>query len=115
MYANSQGIWTQIPGWRAGDIGDEIVLIELTAKRWKALKLTASIIAALGFTLIASQLWFGLYAPLIEGNASAWPKDAEAGLFDGLSGPTGWAGIVILVAALSVGIYARFMAWWRHG
>jgi hypothetical protein len=115
MTAYAQGFWSRAPGWRDGDLGEEIVLIERTAKRWKALKLAAALVAALGLVLVGLQMWFGLYAPLIRGGAGAWPRDAEIGLLDGLSGPAGWAGAVVLFAALCIGTYARFMAWWRHG
>lgn len=115
MNAYAQGFWSRVPGWRDGDLGDDIVLIERTAKRWKALKLVAAVIGAAGFLLVSWQLWSGLYAPLIQGGTAGWPHDAEAGLLDGMSGPAGWIGIFVLIVAFCVGTYARFMAWWRHG
>jgi len=34
------------------------------------------------------------------------------GALGGFAAGIGWA---LLIAAIGIGLYARFMAWWRHG
>ena len=65
--------------------------------------------------LIIWQLWLGLYRPLI-GDGFRGGSEAYGDLLAGaVLGPFGILGISLLVVALGIGVYARFMAWWRHG
>ena len=102
-----------IPGFRDSDTSRDTQLIELTAKRWKALKVIAVALGGLGLVFILWQLWAGLYRPLLDQGFVT--EHAPAALREAFIGPAGVAGMAIFAAGLAVAIYARFMAWWHHG
>lgn len=105
----------RIPGWNHTGYAKPPVLIELTAKRWKALIVIAFLLGWSGIALVIWQLWLGLYRPLI-GDGFKGGSEAYADLLSGaIIGPVGIIGLVLLAGALGIGFYARFMAWWRHG
>jgi hypothetical protein len=104
-----------VPSWWADQIDTTPMLIELTGKRWKGLMLAAAALLILGFALLGWQVWAEVYRPILDldqprGAFAPFERFKEA--MGGIGGVTGW----LLVAASAVlGIYARFMAWWRHG
>ncbi len=103
-----------IPGWRDDGGTEPPILIELTAKRWKVLTLLAAVLAWLGIIILLWQLWNSLYAPLLETGLS--PGSAPADLFaQAFSGFGIILSMALLASAMAIGLYARFMAWWRHG
>lgn len=103
----------RIPGFRPGDFGQSTVLIEMTAKRWKAWQVVSAGLTVIGLLFIGWQLWAGLYQPLMSEGFASGPA-ATLGS-DAFLGPAGIIGIIFMAAALGVGVYARFMAWWHHG
>ena len=110
----SSNIRVALPGWRDDGINEPPILIELTAKRWKGLTLLAAILAWLGIALLMWNLWRGLYAPLLE--TGLVPSSAPAELFaNAFSGFGVIFSLALLVSAMVIGFFARFMAWWRHG
>lgn len=102
------------PGWDHDGTAIAPTLIELTAKRWKGLMLVGYVFLFAGLGLIGLQLWNGLNAPWFGGQLSL-DQSPIALLGQTMTGAGGIAGSIILAIALAVMIYARFMAWWRHG
>jgi hypothetical protein len=102
------------PGWDQDGTANPPTLIELTAKRWKGLLLAGYAFLIAGLGLIGLQLWNGLYGPLFNGQLRL-EQSPVAMLGEAISGVAGIIGTIILAFALAVMIYARFMAWWRHG
>ena len=102
------------PGWDEDGTAVAPTLIELTAKRWKGLMLVGYVFLFVGLGLIGLQLWNGLYAPWSTGQLSLG-QSPIALLGQTITGAGGIVGSIILAIALAVMIYARFMAWWRHG
>ena len=102
------------PGWHQDGTAIPPTLIELTAKRWKGLLLVSYAFLIAGLGLIALQLWNGLYGPLFNGQLRL-EQSPLAMLGEAFTGAAGIIGTIILAIALAVMIYARFMAWWRHG
>ncbi|MBT3885516.1 MAG: hypothetical protein HOO19_14390 [Rhodospirillaceae bacterium] len=102
------------PGWNQDGTAIPPTLIELTAKRWKGLLLVGYAFLIAGFGLIGLQLWNGLYGPLFNGQLGL-EQSPVAMLGEVVTGAAGIVGAIILAFALAVLIYARFMAWWRHG
>jgi hypothetical protein len=102
------------PGWDQDGTQVAPTLIELTAKRWKGLVLVGYVLLFAGLGLIGQQLWSGLYGPLFDGRLGL-DQSPIALLGQTLTGAGGIAGTIVLALALAVMIYARFMAWWRHG
>ena len=80
----------------------------------KGLMLVGYVFLFAGLGLIGLQLWNGLYAPWFGGQLSR-DQSPIALLGQTMTGAGGIAGSIILAIALAVMIYARFMAWWRHG
>lgn len=105
----------RIPGWTDSGYQEPPVLIELTAKRWKALIVIAYILGWIGVTLIIWQLWAGFYRPLISHGFGVTGTDYTNLLSGAFIGVSGILGLVFLTFAMAIGFYARFMAWWRHG
>jgi hypothetical protein len=103
-----------LPEWWQDDQSEPPVLTELTAKRWKGLTLLALIMAWSGLAVLGWQMWSGLYMPLIETGLTPTAQPIAL-LKDAYSGVLAQIGFALIVAALIIGIYARFMAWWRHG
>ena len=89
-------------------------LIELTSKRWKGLILLAFILGFLGMFLFFWQAWAIVYRPLIESGFvfGTSPLNYFTEIFTSF---TGILGCLMFLAAMVIGFYARFMAWWRHG
>ena len=114
MQIQFAGYRLRSPGWDDDGRDNPPLLIELTAKRWKGLILIAYTLAIVSFILLGWQLWSGVYQPLLE--IGLKPDTSPiAALGDALYGFGGIAGLSLLVAAVVLSIYARFMAWWRHG
>ena len=89
-------------------------LIELTAKRWKGLILLAFVLGFVGMFLFFWQVWTIVYRPLMEGGfiLSSSPLNSLTQVFTSFAGVLG---CLLFIAAIVIGFYARFMAWWRHG
>ena len=89
-------------------------LIELTAKRWKGLILFAFALGFVGMSLLFWQVWVVVYRPLMEGifNLGSSPFNTFTHIFTSFSGVLG---SLLVLASLTIGCYARFMAWWQHG
>ena len=102
------------PGWDQDGTAIPPTLIELTAKRWKGLLLAGYTFLIAGLGLIELQLWNGIYGPWFNGQLRLEQSPA-AMLGEAITGAAGIVGAIILAFALLVVIYARFMAWWRHG
>ncbi len=102
------------PGWDQDGTAIRPTLIELTAQRWKGLLLVGYAFLIAGLGLIGLQLWNGLYGPLFSGQLRL-EQSPVAMLGEAITGAAGIVGAIILAFALVVMIYARFMAWWRHG
>lgn len=102
-----------LPGFRERDRSEGAQLIELTAKRWKALLVIAAGLGAVGLAFILWQLWVGLYQPMME-NGFTTERTGET-MTDAFIGPAGIFGMAVFAVGLAVAVYARFMAWWHHG
>jgi len=102
------------PGWGEDGRSDPPILIELKAKRWKGLQIVAFVLGLLGFLLLGWQIWAEVYEPLLTAGLTLKTQPVPM-LGDALFGFGGIFGLLALLAALGIGVYARFMAWWRHG
>jgi len=102
------------PGWDQDGTQVPPTLIELTAKRWKGLIVVGYAFLIVGLVLIGTQVWNGLYGPMFEGQLNL-TQSPTALLVDSLTGTGGIAGGLAIASALGLVMYARFMAWWRHG
>lgn len=102
------------PGWQEDGHMDPPVLIELTAKRWKGLLLVSFLLGLFGFFMFGWQMWAEVYSPLLT---VGFTLKTSPGLMigDAFTGAAGVIGMAALFLSLVIGIYARFMAWWRHG
>ena len=89
-------------------------LIELTAKRWKGLIVLAFALGCVGMFLFFWQVWTIVYRPLMEGGfvLGSTPLSSFPEVFTSFAGVLG---CLLFIAAIVIGFYARFMAWWRHG
>ena len=105
----------RIPGWNHTGYTEPPVLIELTAKRWKALIVIAFVFGWAGLGLVFWQMWLGLYRPLSSDGFTRGSEAYGSLLSDAFLGPLGILGMLFLATAFGIGVYARFMAWWRHG
>ena len=104
-----------VPEWWADEASPAPLLIELTAKRWKALMLVSAVLMLIGLAVLSWQMWVEVYRPILEaGFGAAQPAPFER-FKDAMSGPEAAIGWLFLVIAIVLGLYARFMAWWRHG
>ena len=103
-----------LPGWDQDGTKATPTLIELTAKRWKGLIVVGYAFLFPGLVLIGNQVWSGLYRPMFEGQLRLTQSPTTL-LGDTFTGAGGIAGGILLAIALGLMIYARFMAWWRHG
>lgn len=114
MTDTSLGARLRIPGWKNAGPAGPPQLIELTEKRWKSLMVIAFAGGWIGLAFIAWQVWSGIYKPLIETGFGATAEfgGLAAKAFNGPAGVIGWT---IFALAVALGVYARFMAWWRHG
>ena len=102
------------PGWAQDGTQTTPLLIELTAKRWKGLRLVAFSFGFVGIAVLFWQVWTSVYRPLIEfGFDTATP--ALTGFSHALTSIGGILGLLLFGASLTLGCYTRFMAWWRHG
>lgn len=105
-----------VPAWWADEASAAPLLIELTAKRWKALMLVAVALMALGFLMLGWQLWAEVYRPILDLDQSRAAAALQfTRLMEAMSGAAAWIGWLLVLAGTVLGIYARFMAWWRHG
>ncbi|MAF49802.1 MAG: hypothetical protein QGH73_15225 [Rhodospirillales bacterium] len=104
----------QPPGWEHDGTQVTPTLIELTAKRWKGLILVSYVLFAAGLLIMGQQLWSGLYRPLFDGQLALDGSPISL-LGEAFSGLGAVFGTIAVVLALAVMVYARFMAWWRHG
>ena len=102
------------PGWAENGNTTSTVLVELTAKRWKGLLLLAFATGLLGIVLISWQIWEDVYRPFLIPGFKLETTELD-GFREVFFGPAGAIGIFFLTASSILGIYARFMAWWRHG
>ncbi|MEE2760505.1 MAG: hypothetical protein VYE18_03580 [Pseudomonadota bacterium] len=102
------------PGWDQDGTQAPPTLVELTAKRWKGLIVVGYAFLFAGLTLIGTQVWSGVYRPMFEGQLSL-TQSSTALLVNTFTGAGGIAAGIFIVSALGLVIYARFMAWWRHG
>ena len=104
-----------VPAWWADEVSPAPLLIELTAKRWKALMLASAGLMILGLLVLGWQMWAEVYRPILEldqAPGAFQPMERLKGALGGFAAGIGWA---LLIAAIGIGLYARFMAWWRHG
>jgi hypothetical protein len=104
-----------VPEWWADEAGPTPFLIELTAKRWKALILISAGLMALGFFALGWALWVEVYRPIFDLDQPRRVVEPLARFKEAMTGVEAWVGWLLLIAATALGIYARFMAWWRHG
>ena len=104
----------RLPGWEHDGTETPPVLIELTAKRWKGLILVSFGAGLLGFLFLGWQVWVDVYKPLTVSGFNT-EISALAGFGDVLISFGGTLGLLLLILSFGIGIYARFMAWWRHG
>jgi len=102
------------PGWSDDGAESPPMLIELTAKRWKGLVLVSFVSGLLGFLLLGWQVWIDVYRPLLVSGFSP-ETSALAGFGDVPLSVAGMLGLLLLMGSFGLGLYARFMAWWRHG
>jgi hypothetical protein len=104
-----------VPAWWTDQADGTPMLIELTAKRWKALTLISAALLVLGLVILSWQMWVEVYRPILDldqPRGAFAPLDQFREAMGGAGGIVGW--LFVLVAA-ALGLYARFMAWWRHG
>jgi len=104
-----------VPAWWTDQVDSAPVLIELTAKRWKALMLISAALLMLGLLVLGWQLWDQVYRPVLDlesARGSFVPFERFTDAMGGAGGVVGW---LLIAAAAALGLYARFMAWWRHG
>ena len=90
---------------------DEPVLIEQTAKKWKAFQILGTVLSLGGVGLYAWHLVFNFYVPLAIDPDFDTPTDIEYLIV----GAWPITAAVLIVSGFVVLGYARFMAWWRHG
>ena len=90
---------------------DEPVLIEQTAKKWKAFKILGTVLSLGGVGLYAWHLVVNFYVRWEIDHDFDTPTDIEY-LF---VGAWPFTASVLFVSGIGVLCYARFMAWWRHG
>jgi hypothetical protein len=104
-----------VPAWWADEVSHAPFLVELTAKRWKALMLVSAGLMVLGLLVLGWQMWSEIYRPIFELDQAPGTFQPMERLKEALGGFAAGIGWALLVAATGVGLYARFMAWWRHG
>jgi hypothetical protein len=104
-----------VPAWWTDQVDSTPMQIELTSKRWKGLMLVSAGLLLFGILMLGWQMWTDVYRPILDLDQ---PRGAFAPLeqfktaMGGLGGVIGWS---LVAASATLGIYARFMAWWRHG
>ena len=93
---------------------ENIFLIEQTGKKWKFLKILAILLVSVGITIFLWQLWEVVYKPIIENGwiINQTPFSAISPL---IAEPFSILSIVLISTGFIVGVYAKLMAWWRHG
>ena len=102
------------PGWNEDGTTPQPSLIEMTAKRWKGLLLLSFVSGIFGLILVSWQIWAHVYQPLLADgfNLSTSPITSFGDIFAGVPG---FLGLLLVITSITLGVYARFMAWWHHG